>query len=171
MALPWAVFVSNILVVVLLASIIFRQTWGRELVVWAGKHVVVLGLVVSGAAFLGSIFYSEVIGFEPCSLCWWQRVALFPIFIMFLSAVKGRDRSVFKYVLPLSIIGGVIAVYHSFAQWDSSRTLCSGGVSCSKLYVFALGYVTIPTMAASIAALLILLWWANKIYVKENSNS
>ena len=168
--LPWAVLASNIAALVLFVSLIFRDSFGREIATWAGKHALALGLLVSSGAVFGSLFYSNVMGYEPCVLCWWQRLAIYPTFILFLTALFRKDRKVFHYVFPLSLIAAVISTYHSYVQWGGSPLIpCDVEGTCNRLYVYAFGYITIPTMVLSVAVLLILLWWANKIYENRNS--
>lgn len=163
--LPWAVLISNVLGVALFLALLMKRSGGKDIVHWVGKHALGLGLILSVIAVSGSLFYSNVVGFEPCTLCWWQRIAIYPLLILFLTAIKDGDRGVFKYVWRLSVIALVISLYHSYVQWGGSPLIpCSATASCSKLYVYAFGYVTIPTMVLSVAVLMLLLAWANKVY-------
>ncbi len=159
--LPLAVVASNIIAAILLVSLIFRNSFA----LWVGKHSLGLGLLVSLAAVAGSLFYSEIVGFEPCLLCWWQRIAVYPLSVLFLVAFMKKDRGVFKYILPLSVIALIISLYHSYVQWGGSPLIpCDATASCSKLYVYEFGYITIPTMVLSVSVMMILLWRANKLY-------
>ena len=168
--LPFGVFIFNIATAILLWALIFKNSWGRGVSLWVGKNALVLGFLVSLAAVSGSLFYSVVIGFEPCLLCWWQRIAIFPLLVLFFVALFYKDRGVFRYALPLSVIGALIAIYNLYVQSGGSLAVCDGVNSCDRLYVLALGYVTIPAMSLSIAVAVILLWWSNKIY-NANRNS
>lgn len=162
--LPIGVVISNVFAAILLLALIFKRR--SSLVHFVGKHAVSLGFLLALGAVIGSLFYSEIIGFEPCVLCWWQRVAIYPLLALFTVAVYKKDRGVFSYVVPLSLIATVISLYHSYVYWGGKSILpCTAlGGACSKIYVYAFGYVTIPAMVLSIAVLMLLFAWANKVY-------
>lgn len=170
--IPWFVLASHFLFVYLLLALAFRRTWGARTSSWLGERSIPLALLTTLAAVLGSLYYSEVVGYAPCVLCWWQRVFIFPQLILFLTAWKFKDRSAFAYSWRLSVIAGVIAAYHQFTNLGGTSVLpCTAvGAECSKLYVFAFGYITIPMMSLTIALFLILLAWANRIY-ENNSHA
>ncbi|MEK9171893.1 MAG: disulfide bond formation protein B [Patescibacteria group bacterium] len=171
--LPYLALVSHIAFVILLLSLIFRNSWGKEIAHRLGRHAVSLAFMVALAAIIGSLFYSEIVGFEPCVLCWWQRVFLYPTVFIFAAALWRKDRSVFSYVLPLIVLGGIIAVYQAQVDFGGSSLLaCTDGEgACSKIYVMAFGYITIPTMSLTVSLYILLLAWANKIYGKNYSHS
>ena len=107
-------------------------------------------LFFSLSAFLGSMFYSVVIGFQPCSLCYWQRIFMYPmLFISTLSLVR-KEKLDSSYFLMLSGIGSLISLYHLYLQFTPNPLPCSStgqGVSCSENWVLEYGYITIPVMA------------------------
>ena len=164
--LPIVVLMFHALLVVVLAALIFRRSWGGKLASWVGKHGVVLGLLVSLSAVLGSLFYSSIAGYAPCVLCWWQRVFLFPLVIIFAVAMIKKIYSAYLFAVPMAVIGGLIALYHAQSNLGGASVLpCTAtGAECSKLYVMAFGYITIPTMSLTIAIAILLLAWAKKIY-------
>ncbi len=156
--LPWFVILSHIIFVFLIAAFISRKTWGREIINKIRKDYLALGFVVSLAAVLGSLFYSSIVGFPPCDLCWWQRVFLFPQFVIFAVALKKKDKNVYRYSLVLSFISILISLYNIYVQTTGNSLIpCSAVESCTKVYVMAFNYVTIPSMALTIGAYLILL--------------
>lgn len=164
--LPFLVVLFHVALGVLLVSLLMRNS----LSLWVGKYALNLGFLTALVGVVGSLFYSVLLGFVPCSLCWWQRIALFPLLPLMTTAVLKEDRGVFKYVLPLSVIGLLISIYHSYIQWGGSPLIpCDIGGSCSKLYVYAFGYITIPTMSMTIAAAMLLLYWANRIYENRHA--
>ncbi len=120
-----------------------------------------LSFVIVLGAFIGSLFYSEIAGFPPCSLCWYQRIFIYPQIILLVGALTWRDRSIARYLLPLSIIGGVIALYNSYLQYGGSPLIpCATNVtavSCAQRFVFEFGYLTLPLMSLTAFVLLILL--------------
>ena len=120
-----------------------------------------LSFIIVLGAFVGSLFYSEIAGFPPCSLCWYQRIFIYPQIILIGVALIWRDRAIARYLLPLSIIGGVIALYNSYLQYGGSPLIpCAANVaaiSCAQRFVFEFGYLTLPLMSLTAFVLLILL--------------
>lgn len=171
--LSYGTLFSHVVLVILVLAFIFRKSWGATIVYHVGRHALVLGLLVSLAAIVGSLLYSEVIGYEPCLLCWWQRVFIYPNFVLFLVAISKKTRNVFDYILPLGIIASIIAAYQSYANLGGGSILpCTAeGGACSKVYVLEFGYITIPLMGLTIAVYLIVVSLIGKYYAKNNSNS
>jgi disulfide bond formation protein DsbB len=164
--LPIAVLISHALFVFVILAFVFRNSWGAKTVAFVREKGILLGVGISLFTVLGSLFYSLVLGFEPCELCWWQRIFLFTPLGLFLVAWKRGDKKVFSYVLPLAILAGVIALYQILAQTTGISLLdCTAeGGACSKVYVNAFGYVTIPVMGLTSALYLILLSVINRRY-------
>lgn len=101
-------------------------------------------------ATTGSLYFSEVRHFIPCTLCWYQRIFMYPLVILLGIAFYRNDRGIYKYVLPLSIIGMLISGYHTLLQkipYIQQFEMCTTGVPCSKDYLNWLGFITIPLMA------------------------
>lgn len=168
---PYAVVISHAVLVLLFLALIFKESWGRGIVRFVGRHAVVLAFIVSLSAVAGSLFYSEIMGFEPCVLCWWQRLFIYPPAIIFLVALWHKTRSVFLYAVPLAICAGIVALYHSYVYMGGTSLLpCTAlGGACSKIYVMAFGYITIPSMSLTIVLYILLLAWINRIYISNNN--
>ncbi|WP_028399304.1 disulfide oxidoreductase [Ectobacillus panaciterrae] len=101
-------------------------------------------------AMLGSLFFSEVMHFIPCTLCWYQRILMYPLAVLIGIAFYNDDRRIYKYVLPLSIIGMMISGYHYALQkipFLQKFEVCTSGVPCSGEYINWLGFITIPLLA------------------------
>ena len=98
-------------------------------------------------ATLGSLFYSQIVGFTPCVLCWYQRIFMYVLPIILFIAIIYKDYKVKKYVIPLSIIGASIALYHYIVQLTPRFTCVADGVDCSIRYIIGFEYITIPLMA------------------------
>jgi disulfide bond formation protein DsbB len=104
--------------------------------------------VVALVATLGSLYFSEIAGFIPCKLCWFQRIAMYPLTIILGIACFRNDRRIAMYVLPISIIGGCISILHIFEQkLGVFKGMCTVGVPCSGEYIHWLGFITIPMLA------------------------
>jgi disulfide bond formation protein DsbB len=116
------------------------------------------------AATLGSLFFSEVMELPPCSLCWVQRIFMFPLAIILLFGLFPFDPQVVRYALPLAVIGGAVALYHLLLQIGiipESAAPCRQGVSCTEAQVEIFGFVSIPMLSllafAGVTGLLLLL--------------
>lgn len=114
-----------------------------------------LGIVfiISLTATLGSLYFSEIAGFEPCKLCWFQRIFMYPLPIIIGISIWNKYKNTFNYILPLSFIGLMIAAYHYYYQLTGSSSMsCSVvgySVSCSEEFFTYFGYITIPWMSFS----------------------
>lgn len=170
LGLSYLVLASHAALVIFLLAIIFRHSWGQMLQVFLGKNALVLALSVSLVAVMGSLFYSEVRGFEPCVLCWWQRVFLYPLPVIFGIALWKKDNQAFLYAVPLVVLAGLVAIYQYYAAFLGGTSLLSctdAGGACSKVYVMAFGYITIELMSLTASLYILLLAWANKIYLSR----
>jgi len=136
------------------------------------KNFVLLGFLVTFSASLFSLIYSEVVGFVPCLLCWYARIFMFPMTIMFGTAMYYKDRGVLKYILPIFTFGFALSIYHNVMYYfaDTGNIPCdASGVSCYQQLISEYGgYISIPMLSlTSLVALLILILVA-VFYKKEN---
>ncbi|WP_026576808.1 disulfide oxidoreductase [Bacillus sp. UNC438CL73TsuS30] len=109
-----------------------------------------LAWVAAIIATLGSLYFSEVEHFIPCTLCWYQRILMYPLVVILGIAGYRNDLTIYRYVLPLSIIGMIISGYHTVLQkipYLQQFEMCTTGVPCSKDYLNWLGFITIPMLA------------------------
>lgn len=110
-----------------------------------------LGWLLVSVSTTISLFFSSVLEYEPCVLCWYQRICLFPmIFILAAGLFPTFDKSVIKYALPLSIAGGLTAFYHTLLYAGiipENIQPCSQGVSCTEKYIELFGFVSIPMLS------------------------
>ena len=127
---------------------------------WALAFAWVIALVCT----LGSLWYSEFVGFEPCGWCWFQRIAMYPLAVILGIGAWRRDRTLWIYAVPLTIAGGAFSAYHYLLQRfpDLETGVCSTSVPCSSPYVERFGFVTLPFMALSAFALMALLLWLSR---------
>ncbi|MAG07635.1 disulfide bond formation protein B [Candidatus Pacearchaeota archaeon] len=100
---------------------------------------------------LASLFYSEIIDYAACELCWFQRALIYPQVIILGIALWKKQKDIFDYVIALNIIGSLIALYQYYLQRFNVSTNCgSGDISCSSVYILEFGYITIPMMALTL---------------------
>lgn len=114
---------------------------------------------IGAISIFGSLYYSEVLKYEPCTLCWWLRILLYPVAIIMSVAILRKDqKNAYYYILTLAIPAVLLSFYHSLLQWGIIKEvnlLCSAtaAVSCAKPDFMLLGFITIPFLGflASIA--------------------
>jgi len=117
--------------------------------------------VVSAIAMLGSLFFSEIMDFIPCTLCWYQRILMYPLVFIFVVGMMPYDRKVLKFATPLVLLGWLFALYHNLIHYGiipESASPCVQGVPCSTKYIEWLGFISIPMLsfiAFSIIAILL----------------
>lgn len=120
---------------------------GRDEAVWLPLFGIWL---VSLVAALGSLFFSDVLGYPPCVLCWYQRIAMYPIVVIATVALLVRDRAVARYLWPLTLAGLGIALYHTLLYYDvvpREITPCATGVSCTERQIEWFGFISIPLLS------------------------
>ncbi|MDH3947953.1 MAG: disulfide bond formation protein B [Gammaproteobacteria bacterium] len=118
--------------------------------------------LIAMAALFGSLFFSEVMGLKPCVLCWYQRIFIYPLAVLFLVGMFPLDRSVVRYTLPLAVIGLGFAIYHYLlysGYIPESLQPCSEDLSCAEINLELMGFVTIPMLSIfSYSAIIALLF-------------
>ncbi|WP_419770072.1 MAG: disulfide oxidoreductase [Candidatus Marinarcus sp.] len=133
--------------------------------------IVLLCFILALTATLGSLFFSEIMHFIPCSMCWYQRIFLYPLVLIFLFHLLYPDEHLFKYAMPLVSVGLFFAVYHNLLMFKIiPETLlpCVQGVPCSTEYINWFGFITIPFLSlVSYLALFILLIIGRKGVLKN----
>jgi disulfide bond formation protein DsbB len=114
-----------------------------------GRYAMWFAWTVAAVSLLGSIYFSEVADFVPCNLCWYQRIAMYPLAVVLAIAAARKDVAVRRYVYPLAGIGIVFATYHHFLQlYPSIETgVCGTDVSCVRRDIWEYGFVSFPLMA------------------------
>ncbi|WP_199860700.1 disulfide oxidoreductase [Oceanobacillus damuensis] len=115
------------------------------------ENLLLLIWVQAFLAMAGSLFYSEVMGYIPCELCWYQRILMYPLVVIYGVAAIKKEISIALPGLILSGIGMFVSIYHYMLQkvpaLQELGGSCSGGVPCNAVYVNAFGFITIPFMA------------------------
>ena len=119
-----------------------------------------LAFAIAATAMAGSLYFSEVHEFEPCKLCWYQRIAMFSSAIVLLVAALRRDRNARWYVVPLAGAGIVVSIYHYLLEWypQLETGACSVSVPCTAVWYREFGFVTLSFSAlCGFAAILALM--------------
>lgn len=148
---------SSVAIVAVLAA--GRRSPARAVV---ERHALGAAAAVTGTATLGSLYYSEIVGFAPCALCWYQRIFAYPLAVVLTAALirhVWRSRgaglapptAVWASALPLAAIGLPLSIWHVIVQRTPTLegTSCDVANPCSAIYVEQFGVVTIPFMAGT----------------------
>lgn len=126
---------------------------------WRTWSLLALSWVVALTSFLGALFFSEVMKLAPCALCWYQRIAMFPLVLILGIGAFAQDRTCIRYALPLATAGWVIAGYHlllSEGLIPKDLQPCGQGTSCVEV-TLKYGFVTIPMLSLTAFSLVLLL--------------
>ena len=118
---------------------------------FGAKHALLFSFIVALTAISGSLFYSEIADFEPCKLCWLQRIFVYPQVILLGLALWKRDKNIAPYSIALSAIGIIIAGYHYLLQIGATSSVACPEIglsaSCAQKFTMNFGYITIPLMS------------------------
>ncbi len=142
-----------------------RNKENDSLLVWISKYALHIGFTLSLASVVASLFYSEIAGFVPCTLCWIQRIFIYPQVILFGVALKKKYYGILSYSLPLTLIGGFFALYHNYLYFGGTPAIpCDANASCTQRFVFEFGFMTIPLMAFTLFLALGITYFVSKKY-------
>jgi disulfide bond formation protein DsbB len=163
--------IGNVGSIALFASRLFARSTFKSAMILIARWALPLGFLLTFGSLVGSLVYSEVVGFPACILCWMNRIFMYPMPFLFGLAYWRKESTIFPYTFFLSLIGVGIAGY----QWGKEMLLTYGGVSlpcpavaglppCDRLYVFEYGYVTIAMIALNAFIWTAIVSWAGLRY-------
>ena len=136
------------------------------------KYLLYIAWVQALIATVGSLYLSEILKFNPCILCWYQRIMMYPLVLILAVGIIKKDKTIHLYVLPLSIIGILISFYHNLLYYGflpKAAVPCIQGTSCTTKYFAYFGFITIPFLsfvAFVVITLALVIFW--KINEKGN---
>lgn len=122
-----------------------------------------LAWLIALLATAGALFLGEVMGMTPCVLCWYQRIAMFPLVLILGAGLMEQDCRSVRYALPLAGVGWGIAVYHCLVFWgvvSEGLVPCGKGGSCADADVQVAGFVPIPLLSVIAFTGILALSWA-----------
>ena len=152
-------FIGGAFILGFLGVLIYHKIWGKKELKFGflEEYSLLFAFLIALAATLGSLFYSEIAGYIPCKLCWFQRIFMYPLVLIFGIALVRKARDIIYYTIPLTVIGGAISIYHYTLQRAESVVPCVvGEVSCNSRYISHLGDMTIPMMTIIAFGLIII---------------
>ncbi len=157
----FAQVVTALAALAVFAAVVSAALWtglaapsGRRLLAgWlgtGGRELLVGAWIVALIATIGSLYFSGS-GLEPCRLCWYQRIAMYPLVAVLGVAALRRDVGVWRYALPLSVVGGLISAYHAAIQLQPALevTECAADAPCGLRYFAVFGWISIPWLAGA----------------------
>jgi disulfide bond formation protein DsbB len=133
---------------------------GRSLVDMVRPASLWLAWLIAAVAMAGSLYFSENANFPPCKLCWFQRIAMYPLALILLIAAVRRDHGIRIYAVPLAVIGGLISSYHYLIEWHPSfsKGSCDLTAPCTVPWFRQFGFMSLAFMAlCGFAAIITLL--------------
>ena len=132
---------------IIAASVVLLAT--RRVPDWLRDDVALpLASAVAWVATLGSLYLSEVAGFVPCTLCWYQRIAMYPFTVILTVSALHRDHRAWRTVVPIAVIGGGVSVWHVAIERNPALGgACDPAAPCALKWVEEFGFLTLPTMA------------------------
>ncbi len=149
-------------ILIIIYSLIKKNTFIKEL----SKYTHVLLLVVFTSSVLGSLIYEYYFGYPPCLLCWYQRIAIFPIAIFSIIGDIRKNIFLNKIVMIFSSLGLIVAIFHNIIDiFPTGIDICgSTGPSCLARYIYEFGYITIPMMSLTVLLFGFLISLTSKVY-------
>jgi disulfide bond formation protein DsbB len=117
---------------------------------WLNRNSLYIALATAWIAMMGSLYFSEVRGYVPCVLCWYQRILMYPLAGFIAIGLLCRDFRLPYYVLPFSVLGFFVSTYHYLLEKTDlfgGAAVCKQGVSCTTQWINWFGFVTIPFLA------------------------
>lgn len=150
---------GTILMQLVIALLLFLYLFKKDspVLTLIGKYGIHLVFLLSLGGVVLSLTYSEIFGFVPCGLCWLQRIFLYPQLILSGVALVKKERHVADYLISLSVVGIVIALYQHYLQMGGADLInCPAAAGdCAKRILFEFGYITFPLMSFTVFALII----------------
>jgi disulfide bond formation protein DsbB len=114
------------------------------------EYLLYLAWAIALAATAGSLFFSEVMDLPPCNLCWYQRIAMYPLVVVIGVGIVSRDGRMKNYAWPLCLAGLAVALYHNLLYYGlipENITPCTQGVPCTERQIEWLGFISIPLLS------------------------
>lgn len=170
--LSFGTIILQLVVLLIAVNLIFLKSHKNKILVFFKNYGFYFGFATALAGVALSLFYSEIIGFPPCELCWIQRIFIYPQVILFGMELYKRDRAIVDYSMVMATFGMIVSLFHMYVERGGASSLsCAAGgkaaVSCAFLYVEEFSYVTIPVMALT-ASVFIFILLLNYKYMTRN---
>jgi disulfide bond formation protein DsbB len=155
----------QIIIIIILVNFLFYRSRNNKILILIKKYTFHLGFLVSLMAVSLSLFYSEIVGYPACELCWIQRIFLYPQLILFGIELYKKEHSIIDFSIIFAILGSLTSIYHIYVEAGGSLGLTCASIdprstneiSCAVRYIYEFGYITMPIMALTISLFIILI--------------
>ena len=126
-----------------------RMSWASAWLTQVRASGLWIICMITTGAMVGSLYFSEKVGFAPCKLCWYQRIGIFSIAIISFVAAFRNDKNIARYTIVLAPLGLIVSTYHYLLEWFPTleTNVCSLDVPCTAVWFRELGFVTLCFMA------------------------
>lgn len=143
-----------------------QKTW-----FWIQKNAQYIILAQAVIAMIVSLYLSDIKGYAPCVLCWYQRIAMYSLIPILIIGFLRKDEKAYHYVVPIACVGWIIALYHNLLYTGiiKAEESCSFGISCTTKYVEYFGFVTIPLMSLAGFSVILILSVIYRRWLRKNS--
>lgn len=153
----------QLVILFILLNFIFLRSRENKILILLKKYTFHMGFLVALGATLLSLFYSEIIGYPPCELCWIQRIFLYPQLILFSMELYKKDHSIIDFSIVFAIFGAIVSIYHVYVENGGTKGLACAAIdpasttqiSCAVRYIYEFGYITMPIMALTTSLFII----------------
>lgn len=156
-----AIFLQAVALVLVVALIFFPKT--NPIRAFFKQYTFLFSFVLAFSAVCFSLFYSNVIGFPPCELCWISRITMYPLALLLGMEFYKKDKSILDHSIVLALLNVITSLYHVYIEHGGESSLpCADPnvvtqVSCATRYVYEFGYVTMPLMALTVSFFILML--------------
>lgn len=152
----------QIVFVVFLVAFGFFRSRTNPILLFFKRYGFYVGFLIAFGSVALSLFYSNIIGFPPCELCWVQRIFLYPQVLLFGVELYKKDKTMLDHSIVLASFGALVSMYHIYIEHGGGSSLAcatenTNTISCATRYVYEFGYVSIPVMALTCSLFIILL--------------
>jgi disulfide bond formation protein DsbB len=135
-------------------------------------YLLMFQFTISLAAIFGSLFFSEVMKFPPCDLCWYQRLFIYPVALLVLTGLYLNSKDTNKFLTPFIFTGLLFSIYHNLVYYKVIQVIvpCTEHAPCTAQQLNFLGFITIPLLSLlSFIALLVLNLISLKLDLKKDN--
>lgn len=152
----------QIIILLIVINYLFFKNSKNKILIFFKKYTFHFGFLIALGAVMMSLFYSEIIGYPPCELCWIQRIFLYPQLVLFSVKLFKKENNIVDSSLTFAIIGALISFYHIYVEnggtiGPTCADPANGGISCAVRYVYEFNYIGIPMMALTMSIFIIVI--------------
>lgn len=153
----------QVVILLIALNFIFSRSRENKILLFFKNYTFYFGFLAALGAVALSLFYSEIVGYPACELCWIQRIFLYPQLILFGMELYKKERSIIDFSIVFAILGSITSIYHIYVEAGGTKGLACANIdpsstteiSCAVRYIYEFGYVTMPIMALTLSLFII----------------